>query len=450
VGAFQTPGGGPSGSIYAHTAGEQQFVSAGEIGDINDRILLWTSGRVHVGRGDVFNDDGAQIILEQNQDSDTVEVRGGGPTIVTMIRNLSILKDYLAAPIEWGATAGAASKGTDNYGMLSGIFTSQFGIGFMVAGTRSQPGIWVGSDPVLGGYTGDSGTGLRLWRISAYYMGWTTALGLLDGTVSLPAFTFLSDPTAGLTRLVDGSSQTVTALTNAGQRWGVHFDGGWRPGSTGAVDIGGSLNRIRTLYANTVDHANAGKVINLSNATADSDGAAFGQVARQSIAPSVSAGTTTSNSTAETALASPTITGAAAGDLYRITIRGALLNNSGAAVTYTPRVRLGASIAAAAVVTGDAVSIPASANTRQWVMTIELTEYTDTAHQDITLNWQVSNGSLNNAPNTGGTNIMGVLGGGQSTVDMTTNPGVWATMQMGTANASATFIVYKTTVERIR
>jgi len=146
------------------------------------------------------------------------------------------------------------------------------------------------------------------------------------------------------------------------------------------------------------------------------------------------------NSTTETILFSQTIVGGAANQAVPFYAAGNWLNNTGGSVTYRWRLYLGG----VALIDSGALGVGANANRGRWTLTGYL-YIANTGQQYIsahlrlptpsTASWQIDTVSL--------------VGEAPGTVDMSTNPALVFTVQLGTANALADFYCDSFYINRI-
>lgn len=124
---------------------------------------------------------------------------------------------------------------------------------------------------------------------------------------------------------------------------------------------------------------------------------------------------------------------AKAGDYYRLTTWGSLLNNTGAGVTYTFRGELGSTIALAT----PAISMGASANRRRWRAVIDMLVESTTV-QELAAELIVAATGANDTWSLMGSSES-AIGVGSAAENLNAGLQIYLSIQMGTASVNADF-----------
>lgn len=153
---------------------------------------------------------------------------------------------------------------------------------------------------------------------------------------------------------------------------------------------------------------------------------------------------TANNTTAETDVVSLTLPGGsvAAGDLVRLVVAASILNNSGGAVNYTFRLKIGTTT----VLATSAYSASASASRRSVTLVANVVVESTAAQRAGAV--LVIGGPA--AAAGWGTQSQVNVGHGAAAEDTATDKAVKLTVQMGTASASAEFVAHAAALELIR
>lgn len=150
------------------------------------------------------------------------------------------------------------------------------------------------------------------------------------------------------------------------------------------------------------------------------------------------------NLNTEQTLASLTLPGGlvAAGDIVKLICFGDLLNNSGSSITYTPKVKIGATT----VLTGGASTVTASATRRSWKLEVECMVAATNAERVI---GKLTFGGLLTSTFSNGGLLSRWDGYGTAAEDLTADAAFVFTNQMGTANASADMILHAAYLQHV-